>query len=334
VIAMRWAVVLLTLLALGTGDPQAQDGLEPVRELYAAADYEGALAALDRLPTATAPHDAVARDRLRAMALIALGRATAADDVIERIVTAAPLDPLGEEDAAPRIRLAFNTVRRRVLPMVARTRYNQAKAAFDRGQMPEAADGFANALTIIEALPDDAPGRDDLRTLAAGFLELARATRVRDAAPSDPAPEQPSASADPAGATDDRPPTPADAGRDAVPPAPADATTDRAVPPPPAEATASSTDSAEITEAVAISQELPPWQPVRTEQRQVTFSGILEVDIDEQGAVTAARMVDTAHPAYDAVLLATAMRWRYAPARRAGVPVASSKRIAIALRPQ
>jgi hypothetical protein len=336
---MRWALVLLTLLGLAANPLHAQDGLGPVRDLYTAADYEGALAALDRLPDATTTDDRVARDRLRAMALIALGRATAADLIIERIVTARPIDPLGDEDAAPRIRLAFDTVRRRVLPVVARAHYNAAKSAFDRRQLAEAADGFARTLTIIDVLPADAPGRDDLRTLAAGFLELARAA---DAAPtSAPAaePVQETAAARPrAFPTDSASPAAAQADEaPGTPPvvAPAVPSPNESAPPAAAVAgEASNADGEAFTEAVAVFQELPPWRPARTEQRQVTFSGILEVDIDARGAVTGARMLDAAHPAYDAALLTTAMQWKYTPARRGETAVPSSKRITIALRPQ
>ena len=45
--------VLVTVLALVVGAALAQDGLERIRQLYVAADYDGALAELDRLPPAT-----------------------------------------------------------------------------------------------------------------------------------------------------------------------------------------------------------------------------------------------------------------------------------------
>ena len=49
-------------------------------------------------------------------------------------------------------------------------------------------------------------------------------------------------------------------------------------PAPPAAAPASAPMT--MTEPVALRQELPPWKPARNDQQQ--FSGIIEVDIDEQ----------------------------------------------------
>ena len=47
-----------------------------------------------------------------------------------------PRYELSDEEAAPRIRLAFHDVRRRVLPQMARSLYSDGKAAFDRKDWP------------------------------------------------------------------------------------------------------------------------------------------------------------------------------------------------------
>jgi TonB family protein len=78
---------------------------------------------------------------------------------------------------------------------------------------------------------------------------------------------------------------------------------------------------------------MPPWSPGQfTTLSQTEFRGVIEVDINEQGDVTAARIIDGVHPAYDAQLLEAAKGWKYQPARRDGQPVRASKRVSVILR--
>jgi outer membrane biosynthesis protein TonB len=49
--------------------------------------------------------------------------------------------------------------------------------------------------------------------------------------------------------------------------------------------------------------------------------GVLEIIIDESGAVEVATMRASVNPAYDRLVLATARSWRYRPATLAGEPV-------------
>ncbi len=167
----------LAILLVGAASSAAQDSLDPVRDLYASAEYEEALSALGRLKTNADTGGLPEIDRYRMLCLIALGRSTEADQVIETIVTGDPLYQPGAADAAPRVRAAFAAVRRRVLPGVVRSLYANAKAAFDRKAFPEAAEALDRTVRVIDNL-DAAENGDlaDLRLLASGFLELSRAS--------------------------------------------------------------------------------------------------------------------------------------------------------------
>ncbi len=292
------------------------------------------------------------RDRYRAMALIALGRTQEAHAAIERILLADPTYEPGEEEAAPRIRIAFSDVRRRVLPQMARNLYSEGKGAFDRKDTAKALAAFERTLIVIDLLPAGEPGMADLRTLASGFLQLSRASSTA----TEPVPTGSAGigSMPAAVATGGSKPPPATIA--APEPAARSAGSSPAVPAAESPATAhapssgspiegsASTEAASppaphvetgpviiMTEPVTLRQELPPWNPGKNDLQQ--FSGIIEVDIDEHGDVVAARMINAVHPMYDPHLLAAARQWKYEPARRGGVAVRSSKRVAVVLHP-
>ena len=169
----------------------AADALDPVRQLYASADYEEALTALGRLQPAT-PIAGLEIDRYRALCLIALNRGSEADRVIESIVAADPLYQPSSSDASPRVRTAFSTVRERVLPAVARSLYLEARAAYDRKAYADAAQALEKTVRVIDTIESPAKNElADLRVLASGFLDLSKAA----AAP--PAPAPPAAPAKP-----------------------------------------------------------------------------------------------------------------------------------------
>ena len=85
--------------------------------------------------------------------------------------------------------------------------------------------------------------------------------------------------------------------------------------------------------AVALKQELPPWNPLDAVSRRTEYVGLLQVQIAPDGRVTLARMLKTSHPSYDIAVLREAKRWLYKPAMRGGQPVASEREIEIRLRP-
>ena len=86
--------------------------------------------------------------------------------------------------------------------------------------------------------------------------------------------------------------------------------------------------------AVAVRQELPPWNPLDSVSRRTEYVGLLQVQIGADGRVTLARMLKPSHPAYDVAILREARRWLYKPATRGGLPVPSEREIEIKLRPQ
>jgi TonB family protein len=77
-----------------------------------------------------------------------------------------------------------------------------------------------------------------------------------------------------------------------------------------------------IVRPVAISRPMPVWAPTNSGDAKLTFTGQLEVDIDEGGHVTSATIVDPIYPRYDEDLLQYVRRWRFKPATRNGRPTA------------
>ena len=83
----------------------AQDSLTSARELYASAEYERALAALNRIrATGIANADVPTVEQYRALCLLALGRSTEAEDAIAAVVSAAPSYTPAGSDVSPRVR--------------------------------------------------------------------------------------------------------------------------------------------------------------------------------------------------------------------------------------
>lgn len=298
------AVVLVASLTLAPPQAPSTDSLDAVRQLYASAEYESALGALDRLGTSSDTAEATEAERFRALCLMALGRTADAEMAIERIVRNDPSYHPDEQEP-PRVRAAFTAVRGRVLPDVARAIYADGKAAYDRRDYPVAAAAFSRAVAVLDGIESDDPDLGDLQTLATGFLDLSRAAIAPPAAApvptQDPAPVSPTATSDP----------PPEQG----PGAPPTADTSRGPEP--------------------IEQVLPPWNPAwSASQLPLEFQGAVEVVIDEHGIVTSARIVDPIHPGYDTLLLEAAARWRYRPAQARGLPIASTKRVNVVLRPR
>jgi TonB family protein len=292
----RRIAVAVVIVLVGAVTAGAQDALGPARDLYASAAYEEALSALARLKTdapAATSTSSTEIDHYRALCLMALGRTAEADKVFESIVSSDPTFQPSAADVAPRVRAAFNAARGRVLPGVARSLYLDAKAAFDRKAYGEAAERLQKTVGIIDGFDGaNAAGLGDLRTLAAGFLDLSRAA-LAAAAP---------------------PPT------SGVAPA-----------------TTSSAPAAPVampdTNLVVLRQELPPPPFALLTSSGAEYRGLIEVEIDEAGRVTNARMLQSVHAFYDPLLLKASRDWRYEAPRTAGKPVASRKRVEVVLRP-
>jgi periplasmic protein TonB len=320
---MTLGPVLLLLVALAPepGQQPPSASLVSVNKLYAAADYEAALSELDRLAEDINPHDRMDVERYRALCYLALGRNDLAEAAIEQMLRQDPDYEAGEQEP-PRVRAAFAAVRTRLLPELVRTIYTEAKAKYDRKEHAAAVTGFERTVRLLDSLESADPALADLRTLAAGFLDLSRAAGTPATTP----PAAPARDTTPRTST-----TPLDtetpSQREAAP---------RTEPAPETDAPpAAPTVTARITPPEVISQVLPPWNPAWFgAQYQSEFRGALEVAIDEAGTVTAARVLDAVHPAYDQQLLEAAKQWRYVPGQRNGKPVASTKRVDIVLRPR
>src|SRR5262249_52434900 len=113
-------IVLAALVAAVVSIPtRAADSLADARALYAAADYEDALALLNRRQAGE--QQAVERraiERSRAYCVLARERRGEADQAIAAVVSATPLYKPAGSDVSPRVRSAFTDVRRRVLPSI------------------------------------------------------------------------------------------------------------------------------------------------------------------------------------------------------------------------
>ncbi len=302
-------VVLVASIVIWPAVLVAEDSLAAARDLYAAAAYEDALAALERL-RAGGVHSEDGRtvDQYRAFCLLALGKSSEAAQAIEAVVSADPAYHPSESDVSPRVRAAFSDVRRRLLPDLAQQKYSLAKSAFDRKDYRVAAEGFGQLLDLF-ADPDLAPVATrppltDLRTLALGFRDLSAQAMAPPPAPV-PLPQ----------------------------PAPAVSAAAAPVPPPPPAPEPPRTYAASDTNVLApaaIKQDLPPF--AGTIFKPVV--GIVEVVVDENGGVVSATIRGSMNPIYDRQVLSAASGWRYKPALLDGKPVRYRKFIQVALSPR
>ena len=295
-------IVLAALVAAVVSIPtRAADSLADARDLYAAAEYEDALALLNRLQPGDHPaEERGAIEQYRAYCLLALGRSADAEQAIAAVVNATPLYKPSGSDVSPRVRSAFSDVRRRVLPSIIQEKYAAAKVAFDRRNFAVAATAFTE---VVEAMsdPDVAdvvkqPPLADLRVLAIGFRDLS----VTAAAPP-PVPVRETAPAAPAVLVT-RAPAAA-----VVPPRIYVATDTQVLPP------------------IAIKQALPAFPA----QLPVANRGVLEIVVNEDGSVESVAMRESVNPRYDAQLVAAAKTWQYRPALLNGKPVKYRKLVQI-----
>jgi TonB family protein len=87
------------------------------------------------------------------------------------------------------------------------------------------------------------------------------------------------------------------------------------------------------TGLVVLKQEFPQLPYSLVSSGRGEYRGIVEVDIDESGSVTNARMVESVHAFYDPLVLRASRDWKYDPPRVFGKPIPSRKRVEIVLRP-
>jgi TonB family protein len=283
-------LLVVTMFAVG------EDSLAAARELYASAAYEDALAVLSKLPETNRADEAQVVEQYRALCLLALGRTVEAERAIEAVVNRDPAYRPAT-DVSPRVRTAFSDVRRRMLPTFIQQRYAGAKAAFDRKEFAIAEAEFTQ---MLEAMTDpdvetaaSQPPLADLRTLAAGFRDLAVSAAAPPPPPPPPAPEPP------------------------APPAPL-----------PAPRSSYSSVDTNVVPPVTVRQDLPAFPG----QILISKNGLIEVLIDETGAVESITIRQSVSPQYDNLALAAAKGWRYRPATLDGAPVKFRKAVQITVR--
>ena len=89
---MRTLFVVACMALLFAPTLQAQETIAAARDLYTAANYDDALAVLNRLDTpGSQVSDRLAVNQYRAFCLVALGRTAEAERAIEAVVSAEPL---------------------------------------------------------------------------------------------------------------------------------------------------------------------------------------------------------------------------------------------------
>lgn len=298
------AFVATTMLMTASVRAQESGDLAAARDLYASAAYDDALAVLNRLRSSAPPGQSRAIEQYRAFCLLALGRASDAEQAIEAVVAAEPTYLPSDSDASPRVRSAFTTVRRRMLPAIIQQQYGQAKAAFDRRDFTAAAGGFRQVLAAL-ADPDVAaeaqrPPLVDLKMLAVGFEELS----AKAAAPPPP------------------PPVPSVATR-AVAATPSSEAPSRPAPP-----RIYNAGELNVMPPVPINQALPAFPG----QVMIPRTGKIEVVIDESGEVESASMTTPVTANYDQLALAATRTWHFRPATVDGKPVKFRKVVQISIR--
>jgi hypothetical protein len=234
----------------------------------------------------------------RALCLFAVGRAGEADRAIEKMIAQDPLYRPSADDISPRMRTAFTEARKRLLPSIIQQKYAEAKAAYDQRDYVVSTTVFKQ---VLDSLADPDMGAvanqsplADLRTLAVGFHELS-------AKASTPPPLPPMPIAAPA-------------------PGPPLA-------PPPRRVYGA--EDANVVPPATVRQQIPPF-PGRI---AIPVTGIIEVLIDERGAVSSAMMRVPMNSQYDKLVLAAAKSWQYLPATVDGTAVKFVKRVQVSLVP-
>jgi hypothetical protein len=302
------AVGLLTLaVGLGAaGSSAVQDVLDAARQLYAAAAFDEALAALTRISEQRELTGDEGRqvDEYRIFTFFALGRVADAEAASEALIRRDPLTGLQSSDASPRIRALYDGVRARLLPQLIRDRYRAGRAAID-------AKDFATAdlqLAAAERLIDEADkakiadgGLADLRVLVDGFRTLSRSPAVNGSAPVKAIAEAP------------------------------------ALPPPstPAKIVKSTytIDDIGVVPPTPLYQVVPTAPPaIRERIAGIKRPLVLNLTIDETGRVRKTDVVLPVNPVYDQMVVNATSRWRYKPATKDGAPVAYIKALAVSTR--
>ena len=306
------AVVLLCAVATVS----AQEPLTKAKALYDAANYEEALSVL-------APAQEPEAQQYKALCMLALGRTQDASGQVELLVTSTPTFEPSAEDVPPRFVSLVSEAKKKLFPGIARKTFSEARDQYKSGDREGALKKFDLVVTLASTPGfKDTSDAEDLRTLASGFIELARANASARPESKSPAPSQePTRIAEASLASPI--PTPASP---VPPPAAAPAPATATAPPPSATAPAPT----DVSQPVAVRQTIPPIPSGIAGIGSPTASVRVEIGMD--GRVMKASMQQSAHPLYDRLVLQAAREWLYRPAMLNGRPVPSEKVVTIQLR--
>jgi TonB family protein len=285
---------VVVAFVLGMAASVHAQSLVAARELYASAEYHEALTMLDKLSGGDHSQDDRRTIELyRTLCLLAVGRRADADRAIETLVAYDPLYRPTTDDIPPRMRATFTDTRKRLLPAILQQKYADAKAAFDRGEFVSAVEGFKQ---VLDGLSDPDMGPVAAQPPLSDLRTLAAGFHELSVKASVPAP---------APAAPERAATVAQAPR------------------------VYGIGEPNVVAPITIVQRVPPFRGRVLKEG----AGILEVIIDETGAVESARMRVPLNNAYDKLVLAAARSWQYQPATVQGVPVRFRKLVQVSVVP-
>jgi hypothetical protein len=304
------AVCILMALSLRASAAGPDPELDRAQLLYESAEYIEALQELDVYERGDRTLEQKQTARwYRALCLIALERTDDAQRTLQDFVKADPTASPGQ-DVPPRISAMLLGVRQQIAPGLVRDAYARAQASVRSGQQTEALDLLTTVLTLIDdqslRLSAD-PAFVSLRADAENLQ--ARASAQVPAVAPPPAPPTTTSSATTGGA--------ATAGSAAA----------TAAAPPPRKAPFVFPPVRPYVPARAVWQPFPPLAP-----GAYVSGGELAIEVGVNGSVTSARVTVSISPAYDELLVRTALtEWIFMPAMRDGGPVPSSLRIPVSV---
>jgi outer membrane biosynthesis protein TonB len=201
-----------------------------------------------------------------------------------------------DKDLSPRFVTLFTETRRQLLPSITKRLFAEARDHFHAKNQAQALGEFEMVLTLAaDPVWKDLPEAADLRTLAAGFVELAGAAR-----PPAPSPDAP------------RPLAAAEVTSPVM--------------------TAPVMTAPVMTAPIPIRQELPRWVPPDLTSGHREYNGAVKIVIAADGHVSRATIQAATHPLYDALVLQVARTWLYTPATRNGQPVEVEKVLTVHLK--
>jgi tetratricopeptide (TPR) repeat protein len=183
----RFRIIWLAvgMLAAAGSVRAADEPLADAKALYAAASFEDALAALGRLDALGGA--APAALEYKALCLLALGRTAEAQTVTASLISGAPTYMPADKDLSPRYVTLFSETRRQLLPTIAKRLFAEARDHFKAKNQTQALGEFEVVLALAaDPVWKDLPEAGDLRTLAAGFVDLAESARPAAAPPDAP----------------------------------------------------------------------------------------------------------------------------------------------------